>query len=486
MKKRKVKYILAALSKSEQEYFMRWLNAELHDRQFFVQKLATILIEEMDTPTSDQEVWNHLYPDKPYDDARLRKLLSDLRHWLHEFLAIQSFRQDPHTRHKFILDAFSRRGLKEEFQRHFRRIPSMHQRLDTQVQAQDLARWRYEMAVEQQWYIFKNQSKLIPGLKYTQPDWGQSEITSISDLYLEANLLELITLYLGLRSNRKSHEQTPQLEKIRALIQIMMPEDRSNISFKLSTYLTIYDTIENISLEKLHALFASIKLTTAMWAPSDLYTMFSIFYNQFQRLLNKREVHNFYMNVRDLYIWAIEHNILQIEGVLSPASYRNLVIFCIRTQAYTLAQKYMIQLKDQLPLGLREETFTICKAMLLTEQGQFTKVLKLLGMARFQVESFEINGRWLSLQAHHGLYPEDTEWRLQQTERHLRYTKSRKLLNPRFQLAYQNQFRLYKRILTVTPEKQQKILNEIRKINPVHNKPWLMRLLSHDIKTGSQ
>ena len=482
MKKRKVKYILSTLSKPEQEHFMRWLSAELDDRQLFVQKLAAILVEQSDRITSDQEVWDHLYPEKPYDDARLRKLLSDLRYWLHEFLAIQSFRQNPCARHRFILEAFSQRGLTEEFQRHFRRIPSMHQRLDSQVQAQDLARWSYEMAVEQQWYIFKNQSQLIPGLKYTQSDWGQSDTTSISDLYLEANLLELISLYLGLRSDIKSQEHTPQSEKIRALIQIMIPEDRSNISPKLHTYLTMYDTIEHTSLEKLHALFASVKRTTAMWSPADLFTIFGILYSQFQRLLSKREAHTFYMNVRELYIWAIEHNVLQIEGVLYPATYRNLMRFCIRTKAYTLAQKYMIQLKDQLPIRQREETFTICKAMLLMELGQFAKVLKLLGTARFQIESFEINGRWLGLQAHHGLYPEDTEWRLQQTERHLRYTKSRKRLSPRFQLTYQNQFRLYKRILTITPEKQKKVLDEIRKTNPVHNKPWLMSLLSHDMK----
>ncbi|MEL6730209.1 MAG: hypothetical protein AAFP83_03655, partial [Bacteroidota bacterium] len=325
-----MKYILAALSKSEQEYFMRWLNAELHDRQLFVQELAAILVEQSDRITSDQEVWDHLYPGKPYDDARLRKLLSDLRYWLHEFLAIQSFRQDPCVRHRFILEAFSQRGLTEEFQRHFRRIPSMHQRLDTQIQAQDLARWRYEMAVEQQNYVFKNRSQLTPGLQYTQPDWGKSENISISDLYIESMLLELLGLYLGLNAGRKTHDKIPQLEVIRTLIQTLIPDDRSKISTKLRTYLTAYDTVENVSLEKVHALFTSVKLTTSVWAPADLYMMFSILYNQFVRLWNKGDASTFFMHIRDLYIWAIEHNILQIEGVLSPASYRNLMTFCIR------------------------------------------------------------------------------------------------------------------------------------------------------------
>ncbi|MEL6135383.1 MAG: hypothetical protein AAFR59_18650, partial [Bacteroidota bacterium] len=225
------------------------------------------------------------------------------------------------------------------------------------------------------------------------------------------------------------------------------------------------------------ALFTSIKESTEIWAPLDLYNLFGFLFNQFHYLLSRQDAESYFTQIRDLLIWGVETNVLHLDGVLPPASYRNLIIFCIRTQAFDLAERYLKQLKSQLPLGLRNETFTICKAMILIEQQAYPKVLKLLGVARFRAESFEVSGRWLSLQAHHERYPEDAEWRLRQAERHLRYVKSRSTLNPTFRMAYQNQFRLYKRILTSHhPSQKERVLAEIKQTHPLHNKRWLLKL----------
>lgn len=112
MTERKAGKIWKSLSKEEKVRFLRFLSAELGDKQLFLQKLANTLKHY---PMEDQDVWEVLYPGVSYDDSRLRKLSADLVRWMEEFLAIEMFRKEEGTKGVYLLRYYQERGYDDEF-----------------------------------------------------------------------------------------------------------------------------------------------------------------------------------------------------------------------------------------------------------------------------------------------------------------------------------------------------------------------------------
>ncbi|MEO0472754.1 MAG: hypothetical protein AAF206_24275, partial [Bacteroidota bacterium] len=74
MKGRNIWALISTLSSREVRQFRYWLQAELENRQQFVQQLYDLLATSLPHPPDRIEVWKQLYPNKAFDDARLRKL----------------------------------------------------------------------------------------------------------------------------------------------------------------------------------------------------------------------------------------------------------------------------------------------------------------------------------------------------------------------------------------------------------------------------
>ncbi|MEM9896711.1 MAG: hypothetical protein AAF789_10110 [Bacteroidota bacterium] len=483
MKKRKIKYLLDALTSSESEYFLRWLQSELYDKQIFVQQLAEILIKE--AGMEDEAIWQRLYPERPFDDARLRKLMSDLRRWVHEFMAIQAFRKDEAVRHKYLLDACNQMSIREEFIRQYRRVAALETQFEQLTPIQDILRWKYDLTIEEQWFQVKGRIREIPGLK-NEATKGINIQETIQGRYLEAVLHESLALYLSL-STQPGLRSTKEIQHLIAIIQLLIPKDTTQSSHKLRLFLAAFECAEAPSQEKLKALITGLKLSVHTWAYADLNLLFGFLFNQLNRVFAQTRDSASFVMLRDFFIWGMDEKILLVDGVLPPSAYRNLITFCVRTQAYDTAQYYLLSYKSYLPQSVREETFVICQALIWAYTGKYSDLLRKLSISKFSIEPFEVNARWLIVQAHHELYPEEIEWRLQQVEKHQRYVKNRKQLHPQFQKAYLNQFRFYRRILMLTGTAQlQRVVKDLQATNPFHNKGWLVKILNQISNPQSQ
>ena len=79
MYKSKLIQLLQILNKEEKEAFLKWVNSPAHLSHKETQKLIKLLLKKRKlTPftTNNQRIFSQLFPNKNYDDRKLKHLMS--------------------------------------------------------------------------------------------------------------------------------------------------------------------------------------------------------------------------------------------------------------------------------------------------------------------------------------------------------------------------------------------------------------------------
>ena len=110
--------LIGSFSSKERRDFDHFLAIRVHGSKAHLRKMYSILREHFDIKGlafSKEYLWERTFGDKVYRDDFMRKYCSDLAKFAEDFIAFESFHQNPVRKLEYLLAELDRRGLDKEF-----------------------------------------------------------------------------------------------------------------------------------------------------------------------------------------------------------------------------------------------------------------------------------------------------------------------------------------------------------------------------------
>ena len=474
MKNRKLWKIFKSLSDRERRRFSHWLEGELEDKQYYLQQLNQALIDTFPDAPDRHQVWQMLYPRSPFDDARLRKLTRDLTGWLEEFIAIEAFRKDGAKKDLFLLRSLFERGLNEEFGKQVRKLD--RQLRNQKIRDRDLFRFRYELEIICQEYETQNRSK---------PQ--RPAITDYPDAKADHQALKRIQLFfdqwwvqekLFIGTAVLSQKQATGLEVdslfLEELIEFLKTDNLFSQEPISQLYHRVYLLLSGKEVESIRELLETLTKEIHKLPEEDLHTLWLQMINFYVRSWNNSGDNRFGHPLALLFEWAIEADILLVDGCLPETYYKNLVVICLRIQQYEKAWAYLHQYKSKLKPEIAEKVYILSLSGYHNYRQEFQEVINLLRPIKFVKPLDEIRARSYLLNAYFSVDMEDEEWLLSQTNNLIRYIRSKSYLPNEHKKPLLNRFQLFKKILkTNQKDELNQLLKQIDSTHPLDQPSWL-------------
>jgi hypothetical protein len=474
MENRKLWKIFKSLSDRERRRFSHWLEGELEDKQYYLQQLNQILVEAFPDAPDRQQIWKMLYPKSSFDDARLRKLTRDLTGWLEEFLAVEAFRKDEAKKDLFLLRNLSERGLNEEFGKLVRK-------LDRQLQGQEVRdrsffRFKYELELICQEYETQNRSKIRRPTLSTSPD-GKADHQSlkrIQQFFDQWWVQEKLFIGTALLSQKQATGLEVDSLFLEELIEFLKTDNLFSQEPISQLYNQVYLLLSGEEVESIKELLGILTKEIHKLPEEDLHTLWLQMVNFYVRSWNNTGDNRFGHPLALLFEWAIEADILLVDGYLPETYYKNLIIICLRIQEYEKAWTYLHQYKSKLKPGIAEKVYVLSLSGYYNYQDQFQEVIDLLRPVKFVKPLDEIRARSYLLNAYFAVDMEDEEWLLSQTNNLIRYIRSKSYLPNEHKKPLLNRFQLFKKILkTNQKDGLNQLLEQIDSTHPLDDPSWL-------------
>ena len=483
MENRKVWKMIQLLSAKEQKAFIYWMKGEFDGVQYYLNRLGEFLTAKSSAPTS-LEVWQHLYPNRAYDDGRLRKLCGDLTRILEEFLAIQAFRKDPRAVDSFLLGELNRRQEPGLFVKLLNRI----ERRLAKVKNRDALFYRqlYELESEKQGFEVKNRKQLAPknspmySLFWEKADKYQKLNYAFDSWWLneKMSLTTKININAELKSGRKIESAL--------LPQVLILIDQHPIFSKqiwLTIYKNLYLLLKGEPRLKGSTITQFVKFYEKEFAFEDRQSVLFLLLNFYIKELNTSGSEDAAKEIYNLYDWGVEEKLIFQDNYLLPIHYKNLVNICLTVKDYNSAWKYLHEFKPHLPPDQREDIYYLRLALYYVRQGQYQEVIQTLSNRKFSIITDELNARSFLLEAQYELNKEDLNWLSNRTENLIRYIRNLNELNKQVQQAHLNRYKLFKRLLKAFTENDlRKLEMAVKKADPIDRPDWLLEKISERLQ----
>ena len=361
--------VLQTLSKVERNRFRKYLlSPYLNDQPDLL-----LLFDASDKALRDgsftqlerAQVWQKLYPNKPYNDTQLRRLSSDLNQMALRFLSAEARNQNP------LVEALDLQRLleKPELKKHLAGVERNISRLLDEVPGQST---EYYLA---QFNLHNNiVNKASKHLSVT----GYAEKLSSADFYLECfYLTQKLELYIGWLLYQGSRVSEKSVELPTGFWEYL-----ENERFETVPLLTVYRQVVNCLKEpEIEAhfknLLKSLESQSEHLTKTDLRKCYFIAQNYCALKINqgKRE---YYREMFEIFNRIIQKGLLLEEESLSEGIFKNIVTVGLGVGEFDWIEKFIEEYTPYLPSSIRENARTFNLASLHFFQKKYQRVIELI------------------------------------------------------------------------------------------------------------
>lgn len=466
MYKSKVIEIFQSFNKAEKSGLRRWVYSPIHNEHKDVTKLVVYLLSKRKiTPTSvkRERVFQHLYPDTPYNLYRLNHVLSFTVEVMEEYI---SYLMSKNTR---FLDFFSVANYYKS-----KSLPHLAQK------ALKKAQLNLENSLYQNDNYYHSSFLLeqaIFGLKGTELRQQQTNLQAIfSDLTtftIVATLKNACTA-ISHRSLYQTEYQVPLLDAILQEAQSVTYQNNFVVQSYYHSYMALAEPENEIHFKALKKLLLSQHIPLPI---EELKYHCLLMINYCIKRLNMG-AEAYVQEVFDIYRYGLEHNIWIEQGHLSHSTFKNIVTAALRLKAYPWTQKFIETYGSKLRNSHQKDYTNYGKAKLFFEQGLYTEAQEVLVETDLIDLFISLDIKLLLLKIY---------WKLNEfdlLEAHLDsfavYLNRKKVLAYHRQI-YGNTISLARKMmatnLSITTERE-KLRQLILKTTPLTDRPWLLEQLT--------
>lgn len=398
MENRKTVQTLSNFSIIKLNRLEKFLCSPYHNTNNSISKYAKILITSLKENKNLQKesiIWKEIFGNNDYNDQKFRKLNSDLLKLIQEFIGYETLK----TKNNL--------GLRLEFE------GIIHDKTDTlyntiRSQLQRNENYRLDRSADFYFDKFENEKLLFEMKSEFEKKNRKSNISrDLNIAHINENLdkfylIEKLKSYATLLSWKKIAKLDIDILNIDKALSLIPSSERNKCSA-----IQIYELIIKILLN-----------------PSDQDSYYSLktLINNFKDHLPKKEIkyvydaaityavdrtnegiEDFLMELFQLYQEALNTIGFLVDDLISPTSFRNIVVVALRLGKYDWAEEFIYEFSTRLELKYRENAIYFNLARVSFYRKDFQNVIEQLQQVDYEDVWYNLNSKTMLLAAYYEL-----------------------------------------------------------------------------------
>lgn len=391
MKATKIYQVLENLSVYELNRFVKFVQSPFFNQnQSLVQLLELLMphLKKRDQHDLDKsDVWSQIFITEPYDDARFRKLNSELLRLYEQFLAQEIYDNNPLHQANNLIEGISNKKIEKLYNS----VVSSVKRLSERQLEKPASYYFYQYQLEKNQYNLTSEFEKKFKKKARFADLNIEETAKFLDIFY---LGEKLKLYCMLLSWQDVSNISGDLLFMDEIIRHVEKIDYSQYP-PIAIYYQVYKSyVEPDNIGHFYKLKELISSFIHMFPIDEAKDIFGSAHNFCIRRINIGQ-NEFVKENLDLYKESIAKGILFHNEEIPPNTFRNIVISAIILNEFEWAENFIQQHKDKLEEKYRENAVTFNLARVAWARKDHSKVIRLLQNVEFNEMVYDMNSKMM-------------------------------------------------------------------------------------------
>jgi len=389
--------IFKLLNKEETRRFKKLLQSPFFTTNTHLLRLYDYLIKYYpdfnDPKLTKTLIFTYLFPDRAYNDNKLRMLLRAFTRQLEDFLVIKEVQTNDKERKKHLINSYGKRNEMELFKKgtfglleEMKTLPikNKYHFFEKQQLLQNLI---YHPATPKTAAIIDLQTEMMEHLElhyWANKTWMSCNLLSTQQ-FLNVDLHDLELSINNLPSKYLS-KYAPLATFYKAFLFLKSPSESHYFQLK-TAYLN--------SLEEL--------------GKSDKRDLYSYLANYAVRQYNQGNL----IFLKEIFKWnniGLNYNLLLESGMIDKSVFKNCCLIAIRLNYFNWVEKFMKDYQDSLNQNNKQDTITLCQGYLHFYKKNYAKLIDKILPYKFHQFRDNLGAKGLLLRSYFELFLLDNSY----------------------------------------------------------------------------
>ncbi|HLO55568.1 MAG TPA: hypothetical protein VK169_14845 [Saprospiraceae bacterium] len=472
MKDRKITAALIQLSVYELNSFNKYVNSPYFNVNESISKYLELILDwikkgNTNDDVPNEELWNKVYGDIPYQNQKFLKLNSDLVKLLEDFLAQQEYDHMLSLRTNLKLEGVRKRGIEKLYNG----IIGELERLEKMEVNQSVEYYYTKYQIERGLFNLKTENEKKNAKFEIETELNINKISENLDYFYIA---EKLRLYCTLLSWKKMYQLDIDMDNMDWVLTSAKQNKMEGIP-----PIQIYDKMQNTYVDgdntlNYFELRQMMKKHIHLFPQEELKEIYATAISYCINRVNKGD-ESFQRENFDLYKETIEKDIIILNSDISPTTFRNIVHIALRVGEFDWAENFIFEYSKYIDEKYRANAVEFSLARLEFYRKDFNKVLDHLNKVTYEDVWYNLGSKSLLIFTYYELDETDAlESLLQAFKMYIRREKS---LTIDRKDTYLNLIKFTLNLMKLTykdKDKLTKLKTEITNTKGVVSKPWLL------------
>lgn len=468
--------ILKTLQGPELRRLGEFLRSPIHNRTEKTLEVFETLRRfhpEYDSPELERSrLFELLFPGEPWDEKKLRYLMTDLAKQLEEFLILLETRKQKHWRQYLLLRSYKARRLDKYFL-------ATHKSASKSLADDNLRDTNHH------WITFKLEEILFQfniSRKDHQRSTNLQQVVDSLDIHFLSNKLKYSCEILNSRDWVNVDYELFLLEEIRTYL-----EDRDLERYpSIAIYYQIMRTLTEPEEEGHYArLLELLEEHRESFNDSEVFDMYIYAKNYCIVKINRGHA-DYTRQLFEFYRTILNNRIIYKNGQLNQWDFKNIVTLGLRLDEFTWTGKFIEQYAPDLPIQDRDNAYSYNMANLEFSRANYDRTMTLLQEVEFTDVYYHLDSKTLLLKT----YYEKEEWDAMQSliEAFKIYLKRNKLIPAYQRRVYGNLVYFASKLLRARRGRKidlGALLEEMDERKEIANSEWLRLKVQSQLEDSS-
>ena len=381
--------LLKHLTEEELSRFEKFINSPYFNTSAKICELYTHIKVSADQPPDKQKIFSLLYPGEKYNDARLRKLLSELKKLYDKFLGYTGIEKlDPFSINTSMLELMLAKGMADEFSAAYRQVT---RGLTSDFFKED-PYYRSLSRLESLKYYAGYDKLKKPSPKGLEKSSFNMDMQFV---YTKLHLTRDIMLH-----NILNEEKYPaKIEFYDEIIKFV--KENLNIIIKehpnlYIIYLTVMATADESNSDYISSLASYIRTNEKKFDRGRLSYYYTYLTSYYWTKLNKGDM-SYCSALMDIYRNMERKGIIKSERYITHSVFNSVVIAAVWVNDYRWLEKFIHNHKDDIEPAYHNDVYNLSLAKLYFYTGKYELSLKHLSNVEYKTPSYYINAKSILL-----------------------------------------------------------------------------------------
>lgn len=472
MKDRKITAALIQLSVYELNSFNKYVNSPYFNVNESISKYLELILDwikkgNTNDDVPNEELWNKVYGDIPYQNQKFLKLNSDLVKLLEDFLAQQEYDHMLSLRTNLKLEGVRKRGIEKLYNG----IIGELERLEKMEVNQSVEYYYTKYQIERGLFNLKTENEKKNAKFEIETELNINKISENLDYFYIA---EKLRLYCTLLSWKKMYHLDIEMKNVEWVLELARDEKISSIP-PVQLYNKMQKTyVEGENTVHYYELRQMIKKHIHLFPKEEVNEIYATAISYCINRVNKGDL-TFQRETFDLYKESIDNGIFLSDNEISVSNFRNIVFFALRVGEFDWAENFIFEYSKYIDEKYRANAVEFSLARLEFYRKDFNKVLDHLNKVTYEDVWYNLGSKSLLIFTYYELDETDAlESLLQAFKMYIRREKS---LTIDRKDTYLNLIKFTLNLMKLTykdKDKLTKLKTEITNTKGVVSKPWLL------------